>query len=214
MVIECSRRLAHEGLNINSSGNFSIRTVSEEGEGFLITPSGMSYDCLKPKDICFVRLSDGCSFGFREPSSEWRLHSEIYLARPELRAIAHTHSPFAAVLSCRDESIPPLTYMTAVSRTESIPCAPYATFGSEALAEGCVKTLGESGRACLLSHHGAVACGANAKEAEGLAREIENLARMWAEIQKLGGCKLLDSAEMKKVLKKFENYGQRSRNNQ
>lgn len=71
MVIECSRRLAHEGLNINSSGNFSIRTVSEEGEGFLITPSGMSYDCLKPKDICFVRLSDGCSFGLREPSSEW-----------------------------------------------------------------------------------------------------------------------------------------------
>lgn len=80
------------------------------------------------------------------------------------------------MLSCRDERIPPFTYMTAVSGTECIPCAPYATFGSEALAEGCVKTLGDTGRACLLSHHGAVACGANAKEAEGLAREIENLS--------------------------------------
>ena len=199
------------GLNVNSSGNLSVRAEKEGEEGFLITPSGMSYEKIKSEDISFVRLSDGRAYGKRSPSSEWQLHAEIYKHRKDISSIVHTHSPYATVIACLEEDIPPFHYMTAVSGADRIPCAGYATFGTEDLADSCLQALGENGKCCLLSHHGVVSCGSSVKTAFERAVEIENLARIWVQLRQLGGCRLLDSQEMSLVIEKFKSYGQREK---
>ena len=78
------------------------------------------------------------------------------VARPEVGAIVHTHSPFATTLACLDRGIPAFHYMIAIAGGSDIRCAPYATFGTQALSDHAVAALAGR-RACLLAHHGMIA---------------------------------------------------------
>ena len=78
-LTETVRRMAAAGLNKGTAGNLSVRTEQRGESGFLITPTGMAYESLKPEDIVFMRL-DGTHSGRRKPSSEWRFHRDLYAA--------------------------------------------------------------------------------------------------------------------------------------
>src|SRR4029078_2891190 len=98
---------------------------------------------------CVRWYEAGDASGTRKPSSEWRFHRDIYAARPEVRAIVHAHSPFATALACLNRDIPAFHYMVAVAGGSDIRCAPYSTFGTQALSDHAVAAL--AGRkACLL----------------------------------------------------------------
>lgn len=213
-IIDYALKLSRAGLNVNSSGNLSVRFDSPEGKGFLITPTGLPYDETEPEDLVRILFTDnGCykAVGSRQPSSEWNLHAFLYQTRPDINAVVHTHSPYATMLSCLDEAIPPFHYMVAAVGGDTLPCVPYATFGSVALAEGCRDTLGKDRLGCLLSHHGSVAAGRNLKQAYAVALEIESLARMWMNLKQIGGCPLIDKEEMARVKEQFKTYGQQEK---
>jgi L-fuculose-phosphate aldolase len=97
--------------------------------------------------------------------------------------------------------------MVAAAGGASILCAPYATFGSEALSRHAVEALADGRRACLLANHGQIACGASLAKALELAREVEMLARQYLLALQAGEPVLLDEAEMAQVLDKFRTYG-------
>ena len=203
-IIAAARALEPARLGVNRSGNVSARW----GDGFLITPTGVPYDRLLPADLAHVRLDDGHASGPLLPSSETPFHRAIYRARRELGAVVHSHSPHATALACAGRPIPPFHYMVAVAGGGSVECAPYATFGSEALSDHAVAALGESRRACLLANHGQIACGGTLDAALELAREVEALAQQYLlSLLVPGGPVLLDEAEMARVLAKFETYG-------
>ena len=144
------------------------------------------------------------------PSSEWRLHAAVYESKPEVRAIVHTHSPKATAVSCLESGIPPFHYMVAMSGAAEIPCAPYATFGTEALAESVTGALRHC-RVCLMAHHGVLATGSGLPGAFALAVETENLASMYLDLLQLGDVRLLPEDEMARVLERFRTYGQPGR---
>jgi L-fuculose-phosphate aldolase len=200
-MIETARRMNASGLNQGTSGNLGHRVES----GFLVTPTGMGYDALAPEDIVFMRF-DGTHEGRRLPSSEWRFHRDILAARPDVDAVLHAHAMFCTTLACLGRSIPAFHYMVAVSGAASIPCAPYATFGTEELSRHAVAAL-RDGNACLLANHGMIALGISLSKALKLAIEVETLAAMYWRALQIGEPTLLDDAEMRRVLEKFETYG-------
>lgn len=203
-LIRAMRAMNDNGLNTGAAGNASCRG---DAAHFLITPTGIPALALEPRAI--VTLSyDGApsSEGFA-PSSEWRMHADIYLARPEVGAIAHTHSACATALACCHESIPAFHYMVAVAGGDNIRCAPYALFGSQALSHAAVRALDER-RACLLANHGVLALGATPAQAVALALEVEHLAQQYLLARQSGQPKLLNAQQMRDVLEKFKNYGQ------
>jgi L-fuculose-phosphate aldolase len=202
-VIETARALGPADLGVNRSGNVSARWA----DGFLVTPTGVPYEALEPGDIVFVPLDGAAPQGRLLPSSETPFHLAIYRARPELSAIVHSHSPHATALACTGRGVPPFHYMVAAAGGASILCAPYATFGSEALSRHAVEALAEGRRACLLANHGQIACGASLPKALELAREVEMLARQYLLALQAGEPVLLDEAEMARVLEKFRTYG-------
>jgi L-fuculose-phosphate aldolase len=205
-IIAFARRLEPEGLSVNRSGNISARWA----DGFLITPTSMAYETLAPSDIVFVAIDGVVPAGQRAPSSEWRFHQVIYGDRPEIGSVVHCHSTHATALACVGRPIPAFHYMVAVAGGDSIACAPYATFGTEALATNVAEALSGGRRGCLLANHGQIACGADLDAAFALAKDIEELARQYALALSIGPPNLLDAAEMARVLEQFADYGKQS----
>jgi L-fuculose-phosphate aldolase len=200
-VLATARALNVERLNRGTAGNVSVRY----GDGFLITPTGMTYDDCEQEDIVFVGL-DGEASGRRKPSSEWRFHRDIYAARPEAGAVVHGHSPFAVSLACMGLAIPPFHYMVARFGGTDVRCAEYATFGTQALSDGILAALHER-CACLMAHHGMVVFGQGLEQAFGLAVELEALCEQYWRVLQIGGPRLLPPDEMDRVLLAFRDYG-------
>ena len=200
-----ARATVSEGLNRGTSGNVSMRWQ----DGFLITPSGLPSAGLVPAQMVRMDMA-GAWQGDLPPSSEWRIHRDLYRARAEVQAVVHVHSPFAVSLACLRRSIPAFNYMVAVAGGKDIPCADYATFGSQELSDHILAAMAGR-RACLMANHGMVAVGTSLEKAVGLAVEVESLCEQYWRAAMLGEPVLLSNAEMDTVLEKFEGYGKFSR---
>ena len=203
-VIKYSIKLNTTNLSPLRSGNISVRSIENSVEGFLITPSGKKYDTLKEEDIVFVS-NDGNHDTNLKPSSEWRFHKDIYLKKPDAKAIVHAHSPHATAVSAHGKDIPAFHYMIALAGGDSIKCANYATFGTQELSNNIINAL-ENRKACLMSNHGQVAFGENLESAFELAEELENICHQYINTIKLGDPKILSSSEMDVILEKVKNY--------
>jgi L-fuculose-phosphate aldolase len=201
-LLQAMRLLGERGLNVGAAGNASVRAA----EGLLITPSAVPVERLAPG--LMVRLgAQGevlAPAGVR-PSSEWRLHRDIYAARPEVGAIVHTHSPAATGIACARRDIPPFHYMVARLGGSDVRCGRYATFGTQALSDAAVAALAGR-RACLLANHGQVALGRDLTEALATALELEALAEHYLLALAAGGPVLLSAAEMEEALARFADY--------
>lgn len=201
-IIQTALQLNTTGLSAGSSGNVSARV---EDEGFLITPSGVKYHKLRAKDIVFVDFDGGVQ-GRLAPSSEWRLHLDIYKQRPEAKAIVHAHPPYATALACLNKGIPAFHYMVAAAGGKDIRCCKYELFGTQELSDAVREALQER-RACLMGHHGLVAFGDDLEKAMSLAVEVEVLAQQYQLVLQMGAPELLSEPEMDAVLQRFLSYG-------
>ncbi len=200
-VIDAVRLLADRGLNQGASGNVSVR----DGDGFVITPSGVAADRLEPAQLVRMDMAGAWS-GAWKPSSEWRFHRDIYAARPDAGAVVHCHSPAATALAVLGRPLPAFHYMIAIAGGADVRCAPYATFGTQALSDGAVAAL-DGRRACLLAHHGMIALGRDLGQALDVAVEVEFLADLYLRLLPLGEPPVLPDEEMGVVLEKFKSYG-------
>nr|WP_281175952.1 class II aldolase/adducin family protein [Paraburkholderia acidipaludis] len=206
-IVDTASEMERLGINQGTSGNVSARWR----DGLLITPSGVPCAALARERIVWMPLhvrDDDPLFETQRPSSEWRFHRDILQARPEVGAVVHTHSNAATALAIHGRGIPAHHYMVAAAGGNSIRCANYATFGSQALSDHVLEAL--RGRlACLLAHHGVIALGRDLARALWLANEVEVLAKQYLLACQLGEPPLLSDAQMEEVVEKFKGYGPR-----
>jgi len=208
-LIETACGMNPANLNRGAAGNVSVRCQQDGVPGFLVTPTGMAYDALTPGDLPFVRQDSGEDArwtGIRKPSSEWRLHRDLYAAQPAAQAILHAHAPFATALACLRRDIPPFHYMIARFGGSTVRCARYATFGGQALSDHIGEAMVER-TACLLANHGMVVTAASLAEVLDRAIELEALCEQYWRACQLGAPVLLTAAEMAEALIKFSTYG-------
>jgi len=204
-LLGAARKLERLGLNQGQAGNLSLRASPQS---MYITPSGIAVDKISENDLVLIEFDGSVEPGQRRPSSEWYLHARVYEARSDLRALVHTHSPYATALACLERELPAFHYMVALAGANQIPCSDYATFGSVALAEHCVKSLGSEIRACLMAHHGLLAAGQTLDDATDLAIGIEHLAKTYCIAKQIGQPRLLTEAQMRQVHERMRDYGQ------
>jgi len=207
-LVDASLELVRRGLNEGTAGNVAVR----HGDGLLITPSGIPPDATTPRMIAAMALdSDGTAHGPKKPSSEWRLHRDILLHRPDVGAVVHTHSTYATVLACQHRPIPALHYMIAAFGVPEIRCTPYVPFGTQDLSDLIIEHLGQ-GHGVLLGNHGMVATGSDLSQALWRAVELESLARMFYLATAGGGTPvLLADDEIASTIARFATYGMTAR---
>ncbi|CAM6291202.1 L-fuculose-phosphate aldolase [Citrobacter sedlakii] len=203
-IIETCLEMTRLGLNQGTAGNVSARYQ----DGMLITPSGIPYERMTENMIVFVD-NDGHYEDGKLPSSEWRFHLAAYQTRPDANAVVHNHAIHCTAVSILNRPIPAIHYMIAAAGGNTIPCAPYATFGTRELS-GHVAVALKNRKATLLQHHGLIACEANLQKALWLAHEVEVLAQLYmSTLAVVDPVPVLSDAEIAVVLEKFKTYGLR-----
>jgi L-fuculose-phosphate aldolase len=202
-VATAALRLLEGGLVRGTSGNVSARA----GDLVAVTPTGVDYRTLRPADVALVDRDGGQVDGELAPSSELPLHLAVYRARDDVEAVVHTHSTFATTFAVLREEVPAVHYLLAFAGRR-VRVAPYATYGTGALADACVAALGGDG-AVLLANHGVVAVGHDLDRAMLVADAVEQVAELCWRARCVGTPVVLADAEMDRVADAFATYGRR-----
>jgi L-fuculose-phosphate aldolase len=203
-LLDVSHRMVGLGLNRGSSGNASVR----DGDGMLITPSALSVAEMTLASMVRMDLHGNVLEGGK-PSSEWRFHSDILAARPEIGAVVHAHSMFATTIACMRRDVPAVHYMIALAGGDSIPCTPYSIFGEQELSDHALHAL-QGRKACLLGNHGMIALGTDLADALAVAVEVEFVCEVYWRTLQAGGPNILTAQQMHDVKEKFVEYKKRS----
>lgn len=161
------------GLVAGTSGNVSAR----EGELVHITPSGLPYPEMTVDDLVTLALDGTVVNGYREPSSERRVHLAVYTARPDARALVHSHSVHATAWSFLGEPLDTGTEELEDAAGGPVLTAPFEPTGSDEIAAAALEALGER-QAVLLGRHGVLAVGASPARAVDVCAAVERQAQV------------------------------------
>jgi len=203
LLCDYGRRLINDRLTTGTGGNLSI--YDRYRDLIAITPSGKPYEQLTPDEISIISPK-GKHIDGGLPSSEWPLHTAVYLKRPDINAIVHTHSRFATTFAILRQSIPACHYLIAVSGANQVRVAPYATFGSDELALQTVTSL-KKDNCILMANHGLLAVEKKLSAAYNIALYIEEVAELYHHALAIGTPALLTEEEMDGAHERFKTYG-------
>ncbi|MEV7994650.1 class II aldolase/adducin family protein [Streptomyces sp. NPDC086077] len=203
-LVATARRTVSEGLVVGTSGNVSVRV----GDMVLVTPSGVPYDQLTPDDVTAVDLDGRQVRGTLVPTSELPMHLAVYRTT-DAHAVVHTHAVHATAVSTLVPELPVIHYM-AGALGGPVRVAPYATYGTDELAENMLRALsGRSG--CLLQNHGTVTHGTSLAQAYDRTAQLEWMCRLWLTASAVPGMtpSLLTREQLKEAGERLRGYGQR-----
>lgn len=179
------RLMVERGYLLGTVGNLSAR--ADGTDLVVITPTSLPYDTMTEEDLVVVNLNGEIVSGKHQPSIECSMHLGIYRARPELRALVHTHSKYATTVSLIKE----LDIMPAIDTEQSlylggdINIVPFAFPGSKELAEYVKEGIGTNA-GLLMANHGALGVGISMKDAVIASDIIERNSEMYL-LLKAGG---------------------------
>jgi L-fuculose-phosphate aldolase len=191
-LVGAYRRMLDGGLIQGTAGNVSVRA----GRGMLITPSSLDPAVMTEQHVCEFDLQRGFLGGDHVPSTEWLLHVGVYRGTTA-GAIVHTHSLAATAVSLVAEELPAVHYYI-VRLGGPVPVVPYATYGSEALAEGVGAAL-QDRQAAILQNHGTVTVGRTLDEALDRATLLEWLCELYLKAACVGDPHVLTADDLAAV---------------
>ncbi len=209
-VINAGRRLLKAGLVSRTWGNVSLRI---DDKYMLITPSGRKYEELTEKDIVLVDYLKDKYEGNIKPSSEYKLHSEIYRTRKEIKAVIHTHQMNASTVAAARREVPPILDDMVQIIGPSVRVADYALPSTKKIVKKTVKAL-KGRNAALMANHGAVCIGRDMEEAFVVCEVLEKACKAFIEAEFLGGAKSINKVEAWLMHKYYLNkYSKREEKN-
>jgi len=195
-VVRYGRLLYEKGLTSGTGGNISARV----GDVMMITPSGTCKGMLDPTELVTVDIATGRAVGGR-PSMETPFHLTVYQERPDVRGVVHTHPRFCTALACAGMTVDPaLTPEGLMVLGRKVPLVPYATPGTEALAEALRREVGGA-NTFLLASHGAISVGRDLKDAFHRMETLEAHAELQYRLALLGKGRSLSEEEAERVLR-------------
>lgn len=191
LVYEANMELPKYGLVTFTWGNVSA--IDREKGLFVIKPSGVDYEKLRPEDMVVMDLEGNKVEGSYNPSSDTATHLEMYKAFPEMGGIVHTHSSWATSWAQAGRGIPCYGTTHADYMYGEIPCLRCLT--KQEIDDAYEKNTGllivdyfkdkeyMAVPACLCKNHGPFAWGKNAREAVHNAVVLEEVAKMAARTE-------------------------------
>ncbi|MGW3194990.1 class II aldolase/adducin family protein [Streptomyces sp. NPDC001118] len=203
-LVATARRTVTDGLVVGTSGNVSARV----GDLVLVTPSGVPYDRLTPDDLTGVDLTGRQVLGTLAPTSELPMDLAVYRST-DARAIVHTHAVHATAVSTLVPELPLVHYMAA-TLGGPVRVAPYATYGTDELAENMLRALTDR-TGCLLQNHGTITYGATLDQAYDRTAQLEWMCHLWLTASSIPGLtpSLLTETQLTEAAARLKGYGQR-----
>lgn len=207
-LVKLHAQLWDAGLVVWSGGNISQRI---EG-GFLIKPSGLSYDELTPESMVLCDLDGNAKDRSLAPSSDTAAHAYVYRNMESVGGVVHTHSNYACGWAAAGKPIPCVLTAIADEFGGEIPLGPFAKIGDDSIGRGIVETLANHrSKAVLMKQHGVFTIGKDAKDALKAAVMCEDNAKSAFIAQQLGGGLPIAQSDVDALFSRYQNvYGQLS----
>ncbi len=197
LLCEIGRRIWLREFVAANDGNFSVRLSPTE---ILCTPTLVSKGFMKPQDLAVVSPDDGRLIrGTMRPTSEIKLHLEIYRRRPDVQSVIHAHPPHATAFATAQHAIPKCVLPEAEVFLSEIPIAEYATPGTQEFAE----TLSPFIQTCdafLLASHGAITAGGDPMQAYFRMESLDLYCRILLLALPLGGWQQISPSKTRELL--------------
>lgn len=176
-LVAYGNKLVETGLVQGTWGNLSIRL---DDQYMLVTPSGLDYSRLTPADMVKVNLQTLKHEGSLKPTSEKSLHAEIYLRRPDINGVIHTHSTYCSVFAAAHKPLPVEDPEMQDLFGNEIPLAKYGSPGSKKLMQNTVDAFG-GGFGCIMTAHGMICGGETIEKAFDYCCKMERCAESYIE---------------------------------
>src|SRR5688500_8047887 len=202
-MCDIGRRIWQKGFCAGNEGNHSYRIAENR---VLCTPTGISKGNLVPDDICVVDLDGKQISGKRKRTSEFLMHSAIYKARPDVRAVIHSHPPHATAFAVAGVDLPTCIHPEAEVFLGVVPTAKYVTPGDMRLGESILPYVQDS-NTILLQSHGAVCFSPDLEQAYYQLEIVDAYARILILAKQVGSIRPLSGDEMKELLDLKARFG-------
>jgi len=197
-LVEIAKRLYDKNMNAALGGNVSIRL----GDEIAITPAGINKGFMTKDDVVIVDMEGNRLRGNGTPSSEGKMHYEIYKARPDVNAIIHAHPPFAVGFALAHRELPDDILPEATIHLGHVPCLPYVTPSTIELAREVAQGLAHRD-AAFMANHGAIVVGRDLEEAYNRMELLEQICMSVVYATLLGGVHHIPEAEMEFFVANF-----------
>src|SRR3954466_9546187 len=202
-MCDIGRRIWLKGFCAGNEGNHSYRVGENR---ILCTPTGISKGNLKPDDLCVVDMEGKQLAGKRKRTSEILMHLQIYKARPDVKAVIHSHPPHATAFAVAGVELPTCIHPEAEVFLGAVRTAKYVTPGDKRLGESILPYVKDS-NTILLQSHGVVCFHPDLEQAYYQLEIVDAYARILILAKQLGSVRPLDGGEMKELLELKARFG-------
>lgn len=194
-IVEVGRRLWARGFVASNDGNISVRL---DDTRLITTPKSVSKGFMTPDMMVVTDLDGRKTAGEREPSSELKMHLEVYRNRPDVRAVVHAHPPTATGFAVAGIPLDRAVLAEVITTLGSIPIAEYATPSTEELP-AAVRKYVKAHDGLLLANHGALAMAGDVMSAYYRMETIEHFAKISLVARTLGREHVLSRDEVERL---------------
>src|SRR6187549_4104243 len=154
-IVDAGRRLYARAYSASNDGNISARL---DDTRLITTPKSVSKGFMTPDMMVITDLEGRKITGERDPSSELKMHLEVYRNRPDARAVVHAHPPTATGFAVAGIALDRAVLAEVITTLGSIPIADYATPSTEELPAAVARYI-RAHDGLLLANHGALTVG-------------------------------------------------------
>ncbi len=194
-IVEVGRRLWERGYVASNDGNISVRL---DDTRLITTPKNVSKGFMTLDMMVITDLEGRKISGERDPSSELKMHLEVYRNRPDARAVVHAHPPTATGFAVAGIALDRAVLAEVITTLGSIPIAEYATPSTEELP-AVVRKYVKAHDGLLLANHGALALAGDVMSAYYRMETIEHFAKISLVARTLGRENILSRDEVERL---------------
>ena len=195
-VCQIGKLLYDRGYVAANDGNISVKVAENR---LLITPSGVSKGRMTPEMLLVTDMDGTVIEGDRHPTSEGKMHLEVYRGRPDVNAVVHAHPPVSTAFAVCRRGLETPYLSELVAGLGQVPCTTsFAMLSTEEVPESVRPYLADH-NALLLANHGALAWGGDLWEAFDRLETVEHTAKIVLNAQLLGGGVPLTEEEVERL---------------
>ncbi len=199
MIVDIGNRLWQQGFVAANDGNISAKLTDNE---ILTTPTGISKGFMTEQMIIKMNLQGKIlseNPGYK-PSSEVKMHMEVYRQRPDVQGVVHSHPPYATSFAVAGEALDKNMLPEAVLFLGAVPVADYGTPSTHEVPDSLIPHL-KTSDAILLENHGSITVGADLMTAFYRTETLEHFAKIYHHARQLGKVKEISEEKVQELVR-------------
>lgn len=202
-IVDICKRVQTNGWVAANDGNISIRISPDT---VLCTPTGQSKGCLTTDQLIKVDMDGNKKEGELEPSSEIKMHIDVYRNKESVKSVVHAHPPYATGFAVAGVPLDQCIMPEIIIGLGSIPLAKFGTPSTMEIPENIRPYLKEH-NVFLLENHGALSVGSDVFQAYYRMESLELFAKISLVARLLGNVNVLSEDNVKKLIKVRQDFG-------